>query len=227
MFTILYVPFAPSEDTNLMDAAIYWETQSPEQKIFIVRHQEDEIELPEDEMFQVYILGHGICDLQFIEENKLFQHICAKPVGGKILAIEEVAARFQQDFLYYKSNIRSIKLYFCNLTDTNEYIADKFQQNLLDSCKSIKIYHYEGELFAPEMGKHKYSKDKNGVYLRSSKRRSFLYNVEESLNNKYEHRISLFKPVSFECNKEKRSKMLTDKRREKRDQYMHARRFEP
>lgn len=221
MITILYIPFSMSEETDLIERAIAWDNQKSGDKILIVRYGEGELELPEEEELQIYVLAHGICDPQFIEQHKLYQHVCAgTTIGFKILSIGEVGTRFQEEFLYYKTNIKDIKLYFCNLTDTNEHIARQFQQSLLDhQFQNKRIYHYQGILFPPEKDGHKYSKDKNGIVTRCSHRRSYLFcKPEDSIDmeERHKNRLALFKPKNFELSRENRTKKQEEIRREKR-----------
>ncbi len=240
MFNILYIPFSPIEETNLVELALAWDNQKDE-RLLIVRYHEGEVELPENEDFQIYILAHGICDLDYIKENKLYNHVCSltTEVNNTILSMEEVAKRFQEDFLYYKVQIKTIKLYLCNLTDTDKEIAIKFQGALLESLQDKEIHHYEGTLFGPENDKHKYSRNKNGIFLRSSQRRSSLCKSEEQLINsnsinekvsvieKMNNRVTIFKTTFDDksTNQEHRVERLEKNRKEKREAEFNKMRF--
>ncbi|KTD40530.1 RNA binding protein (contains ribosomal protein S1 domain) [Legionella parisiensis] len=229
MCVILYIPFPMSVETDLIELAINWDNQKLEQHIRIIRHGEDNLEIPEDELLEIYIIGHGICNPEFIQEHGLYHHICAGPeLGYNIISIEEVAKRYQQDFFFYKNNIQGVKLYFCNLTDSNEYIAQIFQQSLVDTFQNIKINHYEGILFGPDNKGHKYSKDKNSVVSRASERRLFIYKPENKVNDDFEYtnRLRLFKQtsMSYEDSIERRSNKQLERRRENRNEEFNSRR---
>ncbi|KTD69983.1 RNA binding protein (contains ribosomal protein S1 domain) [Legionella santicrucis] len=174
---ILYIPF--HEENDLCIAAIDWKERLSEENILIIQHgQPINYNAIKKEVgtISLYILAHGMDS--FSQPFHLASHsnLTSKTTT---LDIEKIADRFNSDFVYLHHKINRIKLYFCNNKGNQKLIAERFNNNLILFSSSID--YYAGFITPPWGDKKKYSLF-YGVWYRTSKVRSTLYQKREPLD---------------------------------------------
>lgn len=135
---VLYIPY--KEDTDLVFLADKMRMQLVNEEVLIFRHAHHELkDIPEDKELNIYVLGHG--NVPYINSGKITSDANVSH-DTTILTIEEIADRFNMDFLYFASQVSSIKLYFCNQVSTEKDIAEKFKAQLMG--KETVIDYFSG-----------------------------------------------------------------------------------
>ncbi|PWY54285.1 hypothetical protein DGG96_17695 [Legionella qingyii] len=148
---ILYIPF--HENNDLIARAIDWKNTLTDQNILILQHGNPiDYNLLNQEQLTIYILAHGVN--QLLEHFHLSSHY---PITSQTtyLSIDQIADRFNSDFVYLHFRIKNIKLYFCNNQGNQKDIAELFYKNLVLFDASIN--YYAGTVFSPSKNHKKYS----------------------------------------------------------------------
>jgi hypothetical protein len=197
---ILYIPFY--EKNDLIDKALAWKSTDTDKKILIIQHGKDiDYKAITDENHIVYILAHGIDDL-----NQHSYHLASNNLitnKTTCLGIERIAERFNLDFTYVHSRIKNIKLYFCNNKGNQKAMAERFSNNLVQLFNP-QVDYYAGTLYSPFKNKKKYSQY-FGLWYPTSKVRGTIY--PNASNNELEPRLNIKKRdmlAFFENAKQKR-----------------------
>lgn len=143
---ILYIPFIHVGD--LQAKAELWKSRSSKpEAVKIIKHDEDiDCDALEGQDLCIYVLSHGIDD----KENHAFDlaNNSRRDDNLKIISIREIAHRFNRDFTCLHSDIKKVKLYFCNNKGNEEEIARQFVKELV-LLDEVKISCYKGTLFVP------------------------------------------------------------------------------
>ncbi|RDI40195.1 hypothetical protein [Aquicella lusitana] len=221
--SILYIPF--KEENDLLEPAKHWaEKLKNRKKYSIIQFGSSEKRFIPGK-FSVYILGHGVASPERYPAHIVSHRTSCE--AETILSIEEVADRFNQDFLYYLPSILRVKLYFCNTVGNAKQIAELFRDRLL-CADPVKIDYYAGTLGAPshEPYPQKYAFFSNGFFMRASwARRSLLKDIREDDQNQARENVKQRSYSRFlseakkrrvkgywECGDEKRNLLLTHRR---------------
>ncbi|WP_131794959.1 hypothetical protein [Fluoribacter gormanii] len=164
---ILYIPF--HENNDLIVRAIHWKNTLKDQNILILQHGNPiDYDLLNQEHLNIYILAHGVNHL--LEHFRLTSNY---PITSQTtcLGVNQIADRFNSDFVHLHFRVRNIKLYFCNNQGNQKAIAELFHKNLVLFDASIN--YYAGTVFSPSNNNKKYSLY-HGQWYRSSRVRKTL-----------------------------------------------------
>lgn len=174
---ILYIPF--HEENDLCIAAILWKKTLSDENILIIQHgQPINYNALENATgtITLYVLAHGIDSLS--QPFHLASHSILTSKTTQ-LDIENIADRFNSDFVYLHHKINHIKLFFCNNKGNQKLIAERFNSNLI--LFSSPIDYYAGIITSPWQDKIKYSLF-NGTWYKTSKVRNTLYQKHEPID---------------------------------------------
>lgn len=166
---ILYIPF--HEENDLVLTAIRWKNTLNGKNITIIQHGKPiNYHAIKDKVLTIYVLAHGLDSAT--EPFYLASHSKITRSTTK-LDIKKIAERFNYDFVYLHTQLKNIKLYFCNNKGDQKFIAERFKNNLV--LFSSPIDYYAGTITEPFKDKTKYSLFA-GVWYKTSKVRNTLYN---------------------------------------------------
>ncbi|KTD49165.1 hypothetical protein [Legionella quateirensis] len=209
---VLYVPYPRENAGDLTKLVDIWKEnhlKNYNSPIQIMYFNEDAGKALRNVTFEVFICIHGSEDPSFMFFGNHVDYSKAD-----FIDIQTVADRFNQDFLYYSSQIISTHLYCCGNHQKNKSIADQFQAKVLGTTGTIK--YYDGSITAlDEQGKQWSYRGSKPVPVVDTVRTIFAPNI--SLN--------------FEINKRKSVKHLPtyeDRLEQRRNQffsYSKANRF--
>ena len=135
---ILYVPYPRERAGDLANLVDIWKEnhlKNYNSPIKIMYFNEYAGSALDNVKFEVYICAHGSDDLNFMFVGN---HTDLSKV--EFIDIQTVAARFNQDFLYYSTQIISTHLYCCGNYQKNKSIADQFQAKVIGFTGTINYY---------------------------------------------------------------------------------------